>query len=59
MKCGVGDVGVIVAAKPSQEGFRNFMDLLLVIFDVNFVGFQEWNELLLKFRESVSCDINV
>ena len=59
IKCGVGDVGVIVTAKPTQERFRNFVDLLLVIFDVDFVGFQEWNEFLLEFVEGVACDINV
>ena len=59
IKCGVGDVGVIVTAKPTQERFRNFVDLLLVIFDVDFVGFQEWNEFLLEFVEGVACYINV
>ena len=59
IKCGVGYVRVIVTAKPTQERFRNFVDLLLVIFDVDFVGFQEWNEFLLEFVEGVACDINV
>ena len=30
-----------------------------MIFDVYFVGFQEWNEFLLEFVEGVACDINV
>lgn len=59
VKCCMGYVRVIVAAEPTQERFRDFMDLLLVIFDVDVVGFQEWNELLLEFREGVACDINV
>ena len=52
-------IGVIVAAKPSQERFRNFVDLLLVGFDVDFVGFQEWDEFLLEFVEGVACYIDV
>ena len=59
VKSGVRHIRVTVAAKPSQERFRNFVDLLLVGFDVDFVGFQEWNEFLLEFVEGVACCVNV
>ena len=30
-----------------------------MVFNVDFVGFQEWNEFLLEFVEGVACYINV